>query len=99
MKKKKKHSSKFKLQVVLESLSKNQISEIARKYDINPNLLSRWRQILKANGSMIFENKPEDLEKKHQKKIESLENLIGKKEIELNLVKKYLDFYAPENGN
>jgi putative transposase len=99
MAKRKKHSSKFKLQVVLESISKNEISEIARKYDINPNLVSRWKQILKDNGAMIFENKPEDLGKKYQKKIESLENLIGKKEVELNLIKKYLDFYAPESGN
>ena len=35
---------------------------------------------------------------KFKKKVMELENIIGKKEIEINILKKYLDFYAPLDG-
>ena len=51
-----KHSSKVKFQVVLETL-KEDVSkiEIARKYDINPNLVTKWQKEFLEKGYLIFE--------------------------------------------
>ena len=38
-------------------------------------------------------------EQELEKQIATLEQLLGKKELELHLFKKYLDFYAPRAGN
>ena len=99
MGKKKRHTSKFKFRVVLDSLIKDNVSEVARHYSVNANQVSTWRKIFLDNGAMAFERNQTDMEKKYNKKIEQLENLIGRKEVEINLVKKYLDFYAPLSGN
>jgi len=97
--KKKHHTAKFKFKVVLDSMIKDSVSEVARHYSVNPNQVSNWRKIFLDNGFMAFERNQSDMEKKYTKKIEQLENLIGKKEVEINLVKKYLDFYAPLSGS
>jgi transposase len=98
-KKKKVFTSSFKFKVVLESFIKGNVSQVARQYNIHPNLISNWRALFNKKGEMLFEEKNIDVESKYKKKITDLENLIGKKEVELNLLKGYLDFYAPLDGN
>lgn len=95
----KKYSSEFKFKVVLESFVKGNVAEIARQYGVHPNQLSLWRKEFNTNGHAAFENDPSKIEKKYKSKIEKLENLIGKKEVEISLLKNYLDFYAPLDGN
>ncbi len=92
-------TGEFKFKVVLESLIKGNVTEVARNYKINPNQLSNWRKIFNDNGNIIFESKNNNEIEKKNKKINELENLIGKKEVEISLLKKYLDFYAPLDGN
>jgi transposase-like protein len=100
MQKKSKHyTPEFKFKVVLESYLKGNVTEVARLYHVHPNQLSLWRNIFKENGYLVFNKDENGKEDKLKKKIESLENLIGKKEIEINLLKKYLDFYAPNDGS
>lgn len=100
MSKKSKHyTSEFKFKVVLESFIKGNVTEIARQYHVHPNQLSMWRKSFQDSGNMVFENKANEKEDKLKKKIEGLENLIGKKEIEITLLKKYLDFYSPNDGS
>lgn len=98
-KKVKAHHPTLKFKVVLDSFIKGNVSEIARKYNVNPNQISTWRRQLLDKGHLAFEDSKANREKQLEKKIESLENLIGKKEIEINLLKKYLDFYAPLDGS
>lgn len=93
------HHSTFKLKVVLESFVKGNVSEVGRKYNINPNQISTWRRQLMDSGHLVFENSQVNQEKQFKKKIESLENLIGKKEVEISLLKNYLDFYVPPDGS
>lgn len=100
MSKKTKHyTPEFKFKVALESFLKGNVTEIARQYHVHPNQLSLWRNAFQKNGYLIFSKDDNVKEVKLQKKVESLENLIGKKEIEISLLKKYLDFYAPNDGN
>ena len=94
-KKAKSYTPGFKFKVVVESFLKGNVAEVARQYGINPNQLSSWRSQFNSNGHLIFEKDSIDVEKKFRKKVEKLENLIGKKEVEINLLKSYLDFYVP----
>lgn len=93
MTKRRKHSAQLKFQIAMQAHSKKRpIQEIAREFDLNPNLVTKWRQKLEEEGHKIFEmqtpkNNP-------QKRIEQLETIIGKKEVEVQLLKKYLGFYA-----
>jgi transposase len=98
-KKNKTHHPDFKFRVSLESFMKNNVAETARRFNINPNQLSNWRKELQKSGRLVFDKKITNRERQLEKKIESLENLIGKKEIEINVLKKYLDFYAPPDGS
>ena len=91
----KKYSASLKFKVTMESFVKGNVSEIARQYGVHPNQLSLWRKEFMENGHLAFEKNPEKVEKSYKTKIEKLENLIGKKEVEISLLKNYLDFYAP----
>lgn len=100
MKKKKikNYSAELKFKVVFESFIKGNVAEVARQYGVHPNQLSLWRKEFTSNGHLAFEKDPSKVEKSYKNKIEKLENLIGKKEVEINLLKNYLDFYAPLDG-
>jgi transposase len=97
-KKVKKHSAEFKFKVVLESFIKDNVTEVGRQYGINPNQLSLWRKEFVNQGHKAFEGGTSKGDTKYRKKIEQLENLIGKKEIEISILKNYLDFYVPLDG-
>lgn len=94
----KNHKPEFKFQLVLESLQKGNVSEVAREHGINPNQLCLWRKEFLSNGAMVFEKSPEKQKKETARKITQLENIIGKKEVEISLLKNFLDFYAPLDG-
>ena len=98
-KKRKGHHPDFKFKVSLESFINNDVSGTARKYGVHPNVLSVWRSTLGKSGQIVFQKEKVDRQKHLEKKIESLETLIGQKEVELSLLKKYLDFYAPIDGD
>jgi transposase-like protein len=98
-KKARKYHPTFKFRVVLDSFVKGNVSEIARKYEVAANQLSTWRRKFLDSGHIVFQTEKSNKEKNLEKKVTSLENLIGKKEIEINLLKKYLDFYVPQNGS
>lgn len=59
--------------------------EIARKYEVNANQLSTWRKIFLEKGEYAFKNEITNHETQLEKQIGQLEQLIGKKEIEINL--------------
>jgi transposase-like protein len=94
---KKQHSSKFKFNAVLESFKKDSVNEVARANDLNANMVSTWRKIFLENGYKIFESAPNKETKELKDKVAKLERMIGKKEIELNLLKNFSDFYGSGN--
>lgn len=93
-----KYTARFKFDRVIESIQKNSLSEVARPYGLGVNLLSKWRSDFLKGGHQFFENKPNQDVEKLQKKVGQLEQMIGKKEIELNLIKNFSDFYQSQNG-
>ena len=94
----KRYSSEFKFKVVLESIIKGNVAEVARKYNIHPNKLSTWRTEFTKNGHAVFERGKDKIAEQMNRKVRELENLIGKKEIEINMLKGFVDFYAPLDG-
>lgn len=92
---KKKHSAKVKFQVVMETLmGNNSITDISRTYEINPGLISKWRKDFLERGYLIFEQAAPQQES--TRKIEDLQRIIGKKEVEIDLLKKYLGNLSSE---
>ena len=88
-----KFSAKLKFQIVLEALrGERPVAEIARQYQINPNLIGRWKNDFLENGHALFESA--SAENSNEKKIEQLEKLIGKQTIEIELLKNFLGHYA-----
>ena len=53
---KKNYSPAFKAKVVLEVLQEEQeLSAIASKYNLNPNMLRNWKKEFLENASSVFE--------------------------------------------
>ncbi len=96
-KKKNRYTAQFKLDRALEAVRTNNIAEIARKYGLNPNLLYLWRDQLIERGASIFETTPDQTIEELKSKVNRLEQMIGKKEVELSLLKNFSDFYASQN--
>lgn len=90
MSRKQPKSPQLKFQLAIEAI-KGKISqtELSRQYDADPKLVSRWKNEVLERGYQLFENKKDN----SQKQIEQLENVIGKKEIEVQLLKKFLSHY------
>lgn len=91
------YTPEFKFNRAIEAIKKNNLSEISRQYGIAVNILSRWKDELLTKGSHIFENDPGKEAENQKKKIAKLEQMIGKKEVELNLLKNFSDFYQSQN--
>jgi transposase-like protein len=86
----KRYSPKFKFNVVLEVLeSDRSVPEIARSYDVHPNTVYNWKETFLENGSEVFGG--DEQMKEYEDKIDELEHLLGKKEVELALAKNFLN--------
>lgn len=94
-----KYTPRFKFDRVVESFKKDSLVTVARSYGFGVNLLSKWRSDFLKGGHIFFETKP-DKEVAHlQKRIGQLEQMVGKKEVELNLLKNFSDFYQSQDGS
>lgn len=88
------YTPQFKLDRALEALKTNNIADIARKYGLNANLLYLWRDQLVERGASVFATAPDRETNELKAKVGRLEQMIGKKEVELNLLKNFSDFYS-----
>src|SRR4030042_6323204 len=91
----KKYSAEFKFRVVVESIQRSEVAEVARRYSVHPNQLTKWRQEFQQRRASIFELRERKEAAQFRKRIAQLEGLIGKKEIELSVLKKYLEMFTP----
>ncbi|SDE98883.1 Transposase [Thermus arciformis] len=89
MKKPKAVPPQVKFQAALEAIKgEKSLVELARIYNVHPNTIVKWKAELMEKGATIFSN--ETQEKELEKKIRDLEQLIGKKEVEIALLKNFL---------
>ena len=95
--KRRKYTSKFKAQVVLEIISgaKTQ-AEIARQHRIKPDLITRWRRQFLTNAPNLFDrgNHHDGID---EARITELEQALGKKTMELELAKKVSSIFRQLN--
>ncbi len=81
------YSSRVKFQAVMDVIRGKPVGEVSRLYGFHPALFNRWKRQFEDKGYLIFEGSRKD---EGQKKIDDLTRLLGKKEIEIELLKKYL---------
>ena len=95
---KRKHTAQFKFEVAMKAVSSSQMAEVARVYGVNTGQVSKWVSYLKAQGSSIFPTRPDTEKAQLLGKVSKLEQLVGKKEVELSLMKNFLDFQDSPSG-
>jgi transposase len=82
------YSPKVKFQAVLEVLEGKDVAQIARAYGIHPTSIGHWKRKVLESGPELFS--AGSTVKQYEKKIEDLERLLGKKEIEIAFLKNFL---------
>lgn len=95
---KRKHSPQFKFEVAMKAVSSSQMAEVARVYGVNTGQVSKWVSYLKTQGASIFSTHPDTEKANLQNKVSKLEQLVGHKEVELSLMKNFLDFPDSPSG-
>jgi len=83
------YSADFKFRIVMEVLASDKsMAEIARAHDIYPVTVSSWKKHFEDNGAGIFGGKEEV--KQYEKQVADLERMLGKKEVQIALLKNIL---------
>lgn len=96
--KRKRYSGEFKFKVVLESIRSNNVAQVARAYGVGANQVSEWRRQFFDRGAKVFEPGGSKEESRLRRKVADLERMLGKKEVELGLLKNFADFYSSQDG-
>lgn len=77
-KKRRSYKPEEKANIVLEILrEESTLNEIAQKYDVSPQLISRWRTEFLDNMPVVFDKKASEAEKLKQEHEAEKEDLIG----------------------
>jgi transposase-like protein len=91
-KKRRSYKPEEKANIVLEILrEESTLNEIAQKYNVSPQLISRWRTEFLDNMPVVFDKKASEIEKlkqEHEAEKEELINQIGQLTVDLNWLKK-----------
>ncbi len=84
------YSSRFQFQVVLEVLKGDRDSvEIARAYELHPTTVSRWKHEFLKKGPEVFGK--DRTVAQYEKRIHEMEKLLGRKEVEIALLRNFAD--------
>ena len=84
-----KHSGTFKAKVAIEALQEREtLSELAKKYEIHPNQIARWKKEFLERAPQLFEKLVS--EKKDDTDLDKLYAKIGQLEMEREFLKKNL---------
>jgi len=89
--KRRKFSGVFKTKVVIEALKERQtLSELAERFEVHPNQISKWKQEFLSNAEAAFSQKKSG---KAEPKVDTdrLYAKIGQLEMERDFLKKSLD--------
>jgi putative transposase len=88
MKTKNRYEPQFKTQVVLSVISeKMSMAEACRKYNLNQQVVVRWKSEFLEKAQNIFAAKGQQ-SREHEQKIEELERMVGKLTMQLEILKK-----------
>jgi transposase len=83
------YSAKLKFQVVLEALRGDKSpAQIAKAYLVHPNSVGIWKRWFLERGPAVFAQG--ELQGDAERRVAELEQLLGKKEVEIALLKNFL---------
>ena len=90
--KRRKFTSKFKTKVVLEALSgRYTVQELARKYELHANQISKWKSHFLENAEGVYEKENDQKVSNDEQEKERLYKVIGQKKVEIDFLKKALE--------
>ena len=85
----KRYSPKLKIQVVLGALTGEKTpGQIAKQYGIHPNSVGLWKKQFLERGAELFAQ--DDSVQEYERRLADLEQLLGRKEVEIALLKNFL---------
>jgi len=85
----KSYSPKLKFQIVLELIQGDKTpGQVAKAYGVHPNSASAWKRNFLEKGPELFAKDGTVAE--YEGRIAKLEQLLGKKEVEIALLKNFL---------
>lgn len=86
------HSAEFKAKIVLMSLKEDMpLSQLAAKYQVNPNLITKWRKHFLANVPGVFAKNNESGTSPNEQLVNELYKQIGQLRVENEWLKKKSD--------
>lgn len=85
-----KFNASFKAKVAIEAIKERQsLAELAKKYEIHPNQISKWKQEFLEKSASVFDGSAEEGENDHPE-AEKLYAKIGELQLENDFLKKSL---------
>ncbi len=85
----KRYSAKLKFQIVMELIQGEKTAgQVAKAYGVHPNSASAWLRQFLEKGPEVFAE--DNTIQNYEKHIAELEQLLGKKELEIALLKNFL---------
>ena len=86
-----KFTAEFKAKVAMEALQeKLTLSELSKKYEVHPNLITKWKNQLKEQSTSVFRERGEATDDAKDKLIEQLYKTIGALTMDVEFLKKKL---------
>jgi transposase len=83
---KRKFSAGFKAQVAIEALKEREtLAELAKRFEVHPVMISKWKQEFIEHSAEVFEKKKED---GNTVDVDKLYSKIGELEMENDFLKK-----------
>jgi transposase-like protein len=80
-------TTEFKAQVVLDLLSGSKsAAELCRQHQLNPQVLARWKTEFVERAPLVFEQ--DQLHSQEQERIAELERAVGRLTMQLDIAKK-----------
>ena len=85
--KRRKFTAAFKAQVAIEAIKeRDSLADLAKRFEVHPNMISKWKQEFIERSSEIFETAPPEVSFEAER--EKLFAKIGRLEVECDWLKK-----------